>query len=340
VRVAVKAPTVGVATGGVSLVAGLLVAAVVVAPQPVGPSSGPVADIPGEYPQLYRAAAAAFDLRADGWTYLAAVGKVECDHGRSVAIGCHRGEINPAGARGPAQFLSGTWARYGVDADGDGRRDVYDPADAIFGMANYLRASGALGDWRRALFAYNHASWYVDRVLGWARRYAEEDAADAFVAPAVDGAWLAALPDAPSIRCDSRIVGDIEALTRSYGVWATACFGGAPHATDGEHPLGLAVDLVPGDGDWARTARLARDFGWSPSCAAAGCSDTGPFRVVLYNGYPRHGDPAHSSTPHLHLSWEHAPAPPFTRAEWVRTLLAPAPAVSRPASRGAEGGVP
>jgi hypothetical protein len=69
------------------------------------------------------------------------------------------------------QFLPKTWARYGRDADGDGRADPNDPADAIYSAAAYLRASGALTDLRAALSAYNHADWYVDEILTWARRY-------------------------------------------------------------------------------------------------------------------------------------------------------------------------
>ena len=50
------------------------------------------------------------------------------------------------------------WATYGTDGNGDGRRDVYDPADAIPAAGGYLRAAGAPGDYRAALFAYNHAA--------------------------------------------------------------------------------------------------------------------------------------------------------------------------------------
>jgi hypothetical protein len=63
------------------------------------------------------------------------------------------------------QFMPETWAGYGVDANGDGVADPYDPEDAIFAAANYLRASGAPGDWYNAIFAYNHADWYVADVL-------------------------------------------------------------------------------------------------------------------------------------------------------------------------------
>ncbi len=68
-----------------------------------------------------------------------------------------------AGAQGPMQFLPSTWDQYGMGGD------IYDPHDAILGAANYLHASGAPGDYRAALFAYNHADEYVDAVLAYAR---------------------------------------------------------------------------------------------------------------------------------------------------------------------------
>ena len=284
-------------------------------------------DVPAAYLTLYGKASSEYRLGAVGWSYLAGVGKVECDHGRSQTVGCHRGEANAAGARGPAQFLPATWAQYGVDADGDGLRDIYGPSDAVFGMANYLRASGAPADWRRALFAYNHDTAYVELVNDWARRYRAAAAPGFEISRA--GGWLSDLPGAPGTRCDTRIIADVLALIRAYGLRVTSCFGGAPHAIDGEHPLGLAVDAVPSDLNWARTKRLAIDYGWAPACAAAGCGGRGPFRAVLYNGFPGHGDPAHTGNPHLHLSWDHAPAEPFTRAAWVRTLLAPSAGAGR-----------
>ena len=140
------------------------------APAPVRPpSSEALADIPPLYLSLYRAAAARFGL---DWSVLAGIGRVECDHGRYAAASCTvEGALNPAGAGGPAQFLIPTWRVYGISATGRGPPDMWDPADAIFSMANYLHAAGAPSDYRRAIFAYNHAWWYVDEVLGWARRY-------------------------------------------------------------------------------------------------------------------------------------------------------------------------
>ena len=70
------------------------------------------------------------------------------------------------------QFLPSTWSAYGVDASDDGREDPYHPVDAICAAARYLRAAGGPEDLRRAIFAYNHADWYVDLVLGYAHQYA------------------------------------------------------------------------------------------------------------------------------------------------------------------------
>jgi hypothetical protein len=132
------------------------------------PSAG-LADIPPLYLSLYMAAARRYNL---DWAILAGVGKVECDHGRDPDPSCtHVGAVNRAGAGGPAQFLAGTWRAFGVDGDGDGLANRWDPADAIMSMANYLRAAGAPKDYRRSLFAYNHSWSYVAEVAHWAAVY-------------------------------------------------------------------------------------------------------------------------------------------------------------------------
>jgi hypothetical protein len=122
--------------------------------------------IPPQYARIYTSVARKYGL---DWAVLAAVGQIESDHGRSPSVGVARG-TNHAGAAGPAQFLSTTWARYGVDADGAGSANPYDPIDAITAMAAYLKASGAPEDWRGALYGYDHSSGYVDSVLALSRR--------------------------------------------------------------------------------------------------------------------------------------------------------------------------
>jgi cell wall-associated NlpC family hydrolase len=80
------------------------------------------------------------------------------------------------------QFLASTWATYAVDGNGDGRTDRWNPADAVFTAARYLRASGAPQQLERAIFAYNHSSAYVEVVLRWAATYERE--AQPILAPA------------------------------------------------------------------------------------------------------------------------------------------------------------
>jgi hypothetical protein len=138
------------------------------------PSAAARADIPSRYLRLYRQAAS----RCPGlsWAVLAAVGKVESDHGRSPLPGVRSG-WNPAGAAGPMQFGIGVgragdaWARYGADFDRDGHASVFDPGDAIPAAARYLCAHGAPRRLDGALYAYNHSWAYVATVKTIATRY-------------------------------------------------------------------------------------------------------------------------------------------------------------------------
>ena len=165
---------VGLAVGSAAALAGGWAAAAA----PTGADAAAVADIPPGYLALYEQAAARFGL---DWEVLAAVGRVETDHGRN-ASGC---APNAAGARGPMQFLAGTFA-HAARLAGIAHADVCDPANAIPAAAAYLQSNGAPSDWQRALLRYNPADWYPPLVMGWARRYGY-GASSATVWPVVGG---------------------------------------------------------------------------------------------------------------------------------------------------------
>lgn len=141
---------------------------------PGRPSAAALADIPAELLPIYQKAAK--DTCGMPWEVLAAIGKIETDHGRSTLPGVHSDQ-NFAGAKGPMQFLQGTWDAYGVDGDGDGDKDVYDSVDAIWGAAKYLCSNGAgEGNEQRlhdAIWNYNHSEAYVADVLRIAASYRE-----------------------------------------------------------------------------------------------------------------------------------------------------------------------
>ncbi len=130
-----------------------------------------VEPIPYErYVQIYKTAAKRYGFEED-WHVLAAVGKIESDHGQNLGP-------SSAGAMGPMQFLPSTWTEYGADGNGDGEANIMDPEDAIPAAASYLQAGGAPEDWCAALYTYNHAGWYVREVLGVAETYRQQTGDD------------------------------------------------------------------------------------------------------------------------------------------------------------------
>ncbi len=98
------------------------------------------------------------------WEVLASINRIETAFGTNL-------NVSSAGALGWMQFIPSTWRAYGVDANGDGRKDPYNPVDAICAAARYLKAAGGDTDIRKAIFSYNHADWYVDEVLLYAQQY-------------------------------------------------------------------------------------------------------------------------------------------------------------------------
>ncbi|MEU5834152.1 bifunctional lytic transglycosylase/C40 family peptidase [Streptomyces diacarni] len=150
------------------------------------PSSRAKKDIPSTYLALYQRAAP--ECPGLSWTVLAAIGKVESDHGR------HPTMRSSAGAIGPMQFLKPTFRQYARPVPPGGKKPPtpWDPVDAVYAAARMLCANGAKNgkDLRRAIFTYNHADWYVRKVLRTARRYG--------AAPATNGAAGKALAFARS----------------------------------------------------------------------------------------------------------------------------------------------
>jgi cell wall-associated NlpC family hydrolase len=140
------------------------------------PAPAAEADIPPAYLAWYTDAART--CPGLPWSVLAGIGTIESDNGTSDLPGIRSGR-NVAGAEGPMQFLPATFTAYAVNADPGQPVSPYDPADAIYTAAAMLCANGARGGSpagiEQAVFAYNHASWYVADVMNQAARYAAQD---------------------------------------------------------------------------------------------------------------------------------------------------------------------
>lgn len=162
------------------------------------------------------------------WEVLAAINKVETDFGSDLGP-------SSSGAEGWMQFLPSTWATWGVDANGDGRKDPDNPVDAICAAARYLAAAGGHTNLYRAIFAYNHAGWYVREVLG--------DAANYESLPANLISALSQLAEGSEFPVRGKVsytddAGVTEALQRNWLSDATAS-----RATKRAHPGAAGVDI-------------------------------------------------------------------------------------------------
>jgi len=158
--------------------------------------------VPTRLVPIYQEAAAKYELGERGPAVLAAINFVETSFGTNVAT-------SSAGAEGWMAFLPSTFAEWGVDGDGDGVKDIFNAADAIFSAANYLHDSGAPGHWHEAIFAYNHAEWYVEKVLRYAERFSGGTGAEV----EVTGASCAAAAGAPN-EAVARMVAEGERLSQ------------------------------------------------------------------------------------------------------------------------------
>jgi transglycosylase-like protein with SLT domain len=239
--------------------------------------------VPANYVPWLAKAVRRYRLDPEGFAIVAAVHSVESDFGRSRLVGIAAGTKNSAGAMGPGQFLEGTWASFGVDADGDGVKDPYGIPDSIFATANYLHASGAPQDWHSALFAYNHSERYVQEVLETAKRF----------------------EGAVAVRCQPPAAGEGVQRIESVARWIESrhvhyCWGGGHAAKPG-----------PSGGEYCWSADGRQVFGAGEDgldCSGAvrwllvlsGFEDTGPIVSGDFAG-------AYPSGPGEHLTiWSNA----------------------------------
>ena len=133
---------------------------------------------------IYQRAATAYGLGPHGPAILAGINEVETAFGTNL-------NVSSAGAEGWMQFMPSTWETWGVDANGDGVADPFNPEDAIYAAARYLNASGMPGDTYGAIYAYNHADWYVSEVLANAGCYS-----------AIDGDGVSLTPQLQVFKCN------------------------------------------------------------------------------------------------------------------------------------------
>jgi membrane-bound lytic murein transglycosylase B len=247
-------------------------------------SSCAISGVPPVLAPIYQRAASAYALGPQGAAVLAGINAVETAFGSNVSV-------SSAGAEGWMQFMPETWAGYGVDANDDGVKDPYNPEDAIFAAASYLHAAGMPTDTYGAIYAYNHADWYVAEVLSNAACYAEDVGVAGF-SPGLLEPQLQVLDCEPAIPWRKRIPADylsaFEHAAARYelgrrGVWALAAVA--------------RLESNFGRGMSGRELRQAGPLGLEPSewrrYAVDGDED----------GHIRHGDPADSAATLARLIW-------------------------------------
>jgi hypothetical protein len=194
-------------------------------------SLGP--QVPKRLVPIYEQAAARYRLGGRGASILAAINWVETGFGTNLGD-------SSAGAEGWMQFEPASWEEFGVDGDGDGRKDPNDPNDpwdAIFAAARLLRYGGAPADWHAAIFGYNHADWYVAKVLAFARRFSSGTAQES------SGPSCAAAAVAPN-EAVGRMVVEAERLSKlrphTEYVWGGS-HGESPTPANGPFDCSSAV---------------------------------------------------------------------------------------------------
>ena len=247
-------------------------------------SAGP----PRNLVPIYIEASKKYGLGERGPQILAAINSIETDFGRLNEVTSY------AGAIGWMQFMPSTWDMYATDGDGDGKTDPYNPKDAIHAAARYLQAAGAPGDWYDAIWAYNHADWYVQDVLDKAACYG--NLSDTVEAEEELKSYICKASDARVLEIPNYYMRGFEDAASRYslgqrGIWVLASVarlesdygrGMTPQQLKDTGPMGLdRKDWkqygVDGDGDgfverdepWDGIATFARLL-WSQPTLEAG----------------------------------------------------------------------
>ncbi|MFL5899699.1 MAG: lytic murein transglycosylase [Solirubrobacterales bacterium] len=170
------------------------------------------------------------------WEVLASINKIETNFGTNMGP-------SSAGAMGWMQFLPSSWEAFGLDANGDGNKDPYNPVDAICAAAHYLKLGGGSSDLYQAIFSYNHADWYVQEVLGYARAYGK-------LPPDLVGSLTGLTEGAHfPVAADARYADDLsarEALKRS-APGAEAAYGNAAE-TISSSPTRRGINIFSSQG--------------------------------------------------------------------------------------------
>ncbi len=204
-------------------------------------------EIPPFLLPIYQAAGTEYGVP---WQVLAAINEIETDYGRNL-------NVSSAGAEGWMQFLPATWQLYGVDATDSGKADPYNPVDAIFAAARYLQAAGAQTNLAQAIYAYNHAGWYVSSVLVRAQLIAQlpQDLVDSLTGLAEGRFPVTAIgrhPWTPSTLRDPLAHLNAHASTANQGTGASPSGAGALDAVGaaggGAQSGGPAVDIAAAPG--------------------------------------------------------------------------------------------
>lgn len=272
-------------------------------------------EIPTRQLDAYIDAAEAWDV---DWAVLAAIAKLECDHGRSPLAGCSPpGTINVAGARGPFQFRGATWragtdnyareiagppAAHGhgwaTDGDGDSIADPWSTHDAAHSAARYLVDLGVRDDLYAAARAYNAGpanpsptagAGYAAEVVELAAHYHElaglgGPGSTADVAPAGNGCTQ---PDPTGTGgCVTvRIVHLLDQIDTHLGdwPWGIGCWSPHPWNPTSDHPKGQACDLTVGTHS-QMPSESQRQAGWQAATWLIGNADALAISYVIWDG--------------------------------------------------------